>query len=198
MKPAPARQLLRTLFSTGRSNQVLLAALNQAMGTSGQTADYSTGYVKRLVSDAMQRGEAKRGGLLYKSVACVSCHKVGGAGGIIGPDLTAIGTTLSAERIVEELLWPNRQVKEGYSVVQVVTVAGKIHQGYERKTKQSQESGDLVLVDPATRKLITIKKQHVDVRQAKGSVMPTGLTGLLSRSQLLDLIRYLSELGKIQ
>ena len=198
LKPAPARQLLRTLFSTGRSNQVLLAALNQAMGTSGQTADYSTGYVKRLVSDAMQRGEAKRGGLLYKSVACVSCHKVGGAGGIIGPDLTAIGTTLSAERIVEELLWPNRQVKEGYSVVQVVTVAGKIHQGYERQTKQSQESGDLVLVDPATRKLITIKKQHVDVRQAKGSVMPTGLTGLLSRSQLLDLIRYLSELGKIQ
>ncbi|HIA20762.1 MAG TPA: c-type cytochrome [Planctomycetaceae bacterium] len=140
----------------------------------------------------------ERGKLLFKTVACASCHKVGGSGGKIGPDLTAIGTTLSAERITEELLWPNRQVKEGYSVVRVITDAGKIHQGYQRKTKESEQSGDLVIQDLATGKLITIKNQQIDEQQTTGSVMPGKLTALLSQSQLHDLIQYLSELGRIK
>ena len=136
--------------------------------------------------------------MLFRNLACVSCHKVGGSGGTIGPDLTAIGTTLSAERIAEELLWPNRQVKEGFSVIQVVTEDGKIHQGYERKTKSSQETGDLVLEDLATRKLVTIKRESIEAKKVTGSVMPSGLTAVLSREQLLDLLRFLSDLGKIR
>ena len=101
--------------------------------------------MKRLVTDASRQGKVERGAVLFKSVSCISCHKVSGAGGIVGPNLTAIGTTLSAEWIVEELLWPDRQVKEGYSVVQVITDDGKIHQGYERRTKESERSGDLVI-----------------------------------------------------
>ena len=48
----------------------------------------------------------------------------------------------------------------------------------------------------ATEKLVTIKKEHIIDKRETGSPMPTGLTALLSRPQLLDLIRYLSELGK--
>ena len=123
---------------------------------------------------------------------------VSGAGGTVGPDLTAIGTTLAAERIVEELLWPQRQVKEGYSVVQVITDEGKIHQGYERRTKESQRNGDLVLQELTTGDLMTIKKEQIEAKRVTGSPMPVGLTAVLSRSQLLDLIRYLSELGRIK
>ena len=121
-----------------------------------------------------------------------------GSGGKIGPDLPAIGTTLSAERITEELLWPNRQVKEGYSVVRVITAEGKIHQGYQRRTKESEAAGNLVLQDPASGKLLTIKQEDVDQQQTTGSIMPGKLTAVLSESQLLDLIQYLSELGKIK
>ena len=116
----------------------------------------------------------------------------------MGPDLTAIGTTLSADRIVEELLWPNRQVKEGYSLVRVITDAGRIHQGYQRRTKESDQSGDLVLEELATKNTITIKQEQIDEKHVTGSVMPRGLPALLSRPQLLDLIRYLSELGQIK
>ena len=45
-------------------------------------------------------------------------------------------------------------------------------------------------------KLIFIKREHVDEKVVGGRSMPTGLTALLSRPQMLDLIRYLSELGK--
>jgi putative heme-binding domain-containing protein len=198
LQPATAKQLLRALFSTGHSDQAILDTLNQAIGASAATPDYSEAYVKRLLADASRHGEAERGAVLFKSLACVSCHQVGGVGGVIGPNLTAIGTTLSAERIVEELLWPHRQIKEGYSVVRVITVEGKIHQGYERRTKESQESGDLIVQDLATQKLITIKKRQIDEQQVAGSPMPSGLTALLSRQQLLDLIQFLSELGRIK
>ncbi len=204
LSPDSAKLLLRSLFSTGRSDAVLLAALNSAIGVSAQAPKYSEAYVKRLVSDAQKQGDPKRGALLFESLACSSCHKVGGTGGTdgtggdVGPDLTAIGTTLSAERIVEELLWPNRQIKEGYSVVQVLTDEGRIHQGYQRRTKESQRSGDLVIQELATGNLITIKKEHIDQSEVAGSPMPTGLTSVLSRSQLLDLIQCLSELGEIK
>ncbi len=83
-------------------------------------------------------------------------------------------------------------------MVQVLTIEGVIHQGYERRTKESQELGDLVMRELATENLITIQKQHTDAKQVTGSSMPTGLTVLLTRPQMFDLIRYVSELGKIK
>ena len=175
-----------------------MAALSLAIGSSAQPPNFSEAFVRRLVTDAAQQGESERGGALFKRMACNSCHTVGGAGGDIGPDLTAIGTTLSAERIVEELLWPSRQIKEGFSVVQVITEDGRIYQGYARPAKEGQESGDIVIQDLATRERIAIKRQHIEEKRTTGSSMPTGLTALISQPQLLDLIQYLSELGKIK
>ncbi len=198
LKPAAAKQVLRSLFATGRADQALLAAVNQSIAAAGQAPEYSEAFVRQIVGHARQQGEAVRGAAVFKSLACGACHKIGGAGGDIGPDLTAIGTTLSAERIAEELLWPNRQVKEGFSVVQVITADGKIHQGYERKTKENQATGDLVIQDLATKQLVTIKQQDIDEKQVTGSSMPAGLTSVLPRQQLLDLLSYLSELGSIK
>ena len=198
LKPEVARLLLKSLFATGHSDRELLAILNNSLGASGKPPEYSEVVVGQLVGEATKQGDRGRGAVLFKSLACASCHRVGGRGGEIGPDLTAIGTTLSPQRIAEELLWPNRQVKEGFSVVQVVTVDGKIHQGYRRKTKGGGDSGDLVLEDLATRKLVTFKKENIELTKVTGSVMPRGLTAVLSRQQLLDLVRYLSDLGKIR
>ena len=102
---------------------------------------------------------------------------------------------MSAKRIVEEVLWPNRQIKEGYSVVHVLTVNGKLYQGYEKRTKEIRESGDLVMREIASKKFVTIAKEQIDKLHVLGSPMPTGLTALLTRPQMLDLIRFVSELG---
>ena len=196
LKSAVAENLLRALYSTGRLDKALVKVLNKTIGVTGQVPDYNENYVNALVGEALKKGDSKRGALLFKSSACVTCHKVAEEGGVIGPDLAAIGSTLSPQRIVEELLWPRRQVKEGYTVVQVVTSKGAVHQGYERRTRDSQASGDLVMRELATEKLVTVKKEHIIDKRETGSPMPTGLTALLSRPQLLDLVRYLSELGK--
>jgi putative heme-binding domain-containing protein len=193
-----AKSMLRSLYSTGRSDNALLVALNSAIGDLIRAPEYSQAYVANLAADSRNKGDATRGALMFKSLACASCHKVSGSGGEVGPDLTAIGTTLSTDRIIEELLWPNRQVKEGYTTLQVITVAGQIHQGYERRTRESEKSGDVVIQDLSTQRLLTIDKQDIELVKKAGSPMPEGLTSVISPSQLLDLIQYLSELGKIR
>ena len=193
-----ATGLLKALFSSGRSDPSLLAVLQNAIGAAAQPPDYSARMVERLVAEAAETGDAQRGRELFGKLACASCHKVSGVGGRVGPDLTAIGTTLSAQRIVEEVLWPSRQIKEGYSMLTVITNDGKVHQGYERRTAASQETGNLVLESLATSERITIEKAQIEEKRVTGSAMPAGLMALLSRAQLLDLIQYLRELGKLQ
>lgn len=198
LNPGTAKAMMRSLFSTGRSDPVLLTALNSAIGDAARVPEYNKAYVTSLAVDAQKLGDQTRGRLIFQSLACASCHKVSGRGGDVGPDLTATGTTLSPERIIEELLWPNRQVKEGYSTLQVLTVDGRIHQGYERRTRDSEESGDVVIQELSTRRLLTIDNGDIEFVGNAGSPMPEGLTSVISKPQLLDLIQYLSELGKIQ
>ena len=135
---------------------------------------------------------------MFHSLACNSCHQVGGSPSGIGPELSAIGTTLAPERIVEEILWPNRQVKEGFSVKRVITDDGKVIQGFVRRTRQTQQSGDLAIQDLPTKQLITVPKDTIDEQLDPGSPMPAGLTTVLDNEQLLDLIQYVTELGKIK
>ena len=58
-------------------------------------------------------------------LACISCHKVGQQGGVIGPDLSAVGRCLTPEQIVESVFWPARLVKPEYNAVVVATTDGR-------------------------------------------------------------------------
>ena len=198
LKSDTAQRLLRSLFASGRSDQVLFDVLSRTVGSAHQIPNYSGDYVAKLVSDSHRHGDVARGATVFSNMACTSCHKVSGTGGSTGPDLTSIGTTLSAERIVEELLWPDRQVKEGYTVVIVLTVQGRVHTGVDRTTVANRKAGEITLENLATRNLTTISKDHIEAVRDAGSPMPAGLTALLSRPQLIDLILYLSQLGAFQ
>lgn len=198
LSPEQAKLLLRSFYSTGWTEKSLVDELLKASGAVAQTPEFSKERVQSLVEESKSKGDASRGAKYFRGMACVSCHRVTGVGGEVGPDLTAIGTTLSGERIVEELLWPNRQIKEGFAQLIVVTNDGKVVTGYERKTRETEKSGDIILEDPVSKKRITIRKADIDETHPGRSAMPAGLTALLSRDQLLDLIRYLTQLGRIE
>ena len=115
MKPALATRILQSLYATGRNEEALIGVLKKSAGVSGTGQPYSEAYVRRLVADAKSKGNAKRGAMWAAS--CVACHKFGKfgkAGGVIGPDLSSIGTTMSADRIIAARLWPSRPVNECY------------------------------------------------------------------------------------
>lgn len=58
-------------------------------------------------------GDASRGGRKFRQ-ACIKCHRIGAEGRQIGPELTKIGASQSADYILESILDPNAVIVRGY------------------------------------------------------------------------------------
>ena len=51
---------------------------------------------------------------IINAAGCLGCHKLNGAGGLIAPDLTHVGTRRSAESIRRKILDPTSSIAKGY------------------------------------------------------------------------------------
>jgi cbb3-type cytochrome oxidase cytochrome c subunit len=51
---------------------------------------------------------------IIRGAGCTGCHKINGEGGAIGPDLTRVGSRLSANLIRESILLPDAKVAKGF------------------------------------------------------------------------------------
>ncbi|MEM7397214.1 MAG: family 16 glycoside hydrolase, partial [Verrucomicrobiota bacterium] len=185
--------MLEAFYAVGGSDSRLIGLFKKASGVDGPGHAYTDDDIGTLVAEAMKNGDMVRGAGL--SAACVACHRIGDAGGVVGPELTSIGTTLTADRITEKLLWPKRRVKEGYTLLEVTMKDGTVHQGYERRSRESERAGMVLMRDLASESLVSLRADRMASRKEVGSAMPSGLAAGLSRAQLADLIRYLISLG---
>ena len=89
-----------------------------------------------------------------------------------------------------EVLWPTRQVKEGYSLTRVTLQGGRVLQGYQQQARSS----DIVLLsDFTTGKREGFSRREVARIESLGSLMPpTAQT--LDHKELADLFAYLFQL----
>jgi putative heme-binding domain-containing protein len=192
---APAAVALAKLQSLGSNETGLMNLLSQAAGIENTVPAYSEEFVAALAKESA-KGDAANGRRAFQAAGCAVCHKIGSAtnNGIpfIGPELGTIGNTLSTERIIEEVLWPGRHVKEGYSLVQVTTITGDVHTGYEQRSR----SDDIFLSPLSQPGTIQIPHDQIRSQAQIGSAMPAGLTAGLKRGQLRDLILFLAEQGR--
>ncbi len=71
-------------------------------------------------------GHAAAGREIFQSklTACNKCHKLGSEGSDVGPELTAIGASQSAEYILESLIEPSAVIVKGYKQMVVLLETG--------------------------------------------------------------------------
>ena len=162
--------------------------------TTSAVAPSDATLVAALLDQARQHGDPLQGALVFASpkFACLSCHRVGDHGAMIGPDLSTVGICVKPEELVESVLWPRRQVKEPYVAYTVATNDGKMRQGY----KVTETQHELVIRDPASGDRFNIKKSDVDEIHDDGTLMPDGLAAAMAPRERQDLIRFLLELGR--
>ncbi len=155
---------------------------------------YDAQLVSRTMADAKKHGVAERGIAVFASAkfACLSCHKIGMHGGSVGPELTAIGKDRKPAQIVESVFWPKREVKPEFEAVAVLTADGRQLQGYLQKTAGPH----IAIRDPASGIVTEIARDDIEDQVTRGTLMPNGLAEAMSPQQQLDLIRFLSELGR--
>jgi putative heme-binding domain-containing protein len=144
---------------------------------------------------ALVRGkaDATRGAAIYarENLKCVTCHRIGDQGGRVGPNLTAIGASSPLDYVIDSLLYPAKNVKEGYNTLVVQTDDGQVLTGIQ----VTRSDAELVLRDAAGKE-VKIPTADIDEESAGTSLMPAGLIDGLTREELADLVRYLSGLGK--
>lgn len=188
-----ATKLLDALNGFGITDERLVSQLMALANRSRSLPEYSEEFVAELVSE-ISKGDPHRGATLFhsKQANCTACHQVSGQGGVTGPDLSGVGTTLPKDRLVQEVLWPQRLVKEGYSLRQVITEDGEVLQGYVRKSRNKK----VVLLRPLdSEKLISIPKETIEFQQDIGSAMPENIVATLSPDERIDLLAFLGQLG---
>jgi putative heme-binding domain-containing protein len=149
--------------------------------------------VKAMVADAAKADPA-RGEAIYrrKELQCLACHAIGGAGGQVGPDMTSIGASAQPDYLVESLLLPAKAVKEGFHAVRVITNDDRVFLGIKVR-----EADGLLVLRTAEDREVTVPVKDIAERGEAKSLMPEGLTDTLSKQEFADLVRFLSELGKV-
>ena len=191
-----AKLVRRWLNEAGRNEPNLVKALNAVIGVQGVTPAYNSAYVAALAKEALAKGDAAKGKKIFQlpALSCVACHAVDGIasapGPIKGPNLSALAAGLPTDLIVESVLWPARQIKEGYETVTITTKDGRIHSGF----LQAAERKAISIRDLASGNVVVVPSTNLASRSKAQTVMPPTLTDSLTRTELRDLIKYLSTL----
>lgn len=141
-------------------------------------------------SESSRARDPARGQRLFVEAGCAQCHRMGIQGGVIGPDLSAVGSRFDYRTLVESIVEPSKVVAEVYRNVVVTTRAGVIWEG--RIVAEDERSVVIGTnpVDPDARRRVA-KGEIASRRESNVSSMPEGLLNTLAREEALDLIAWL-------
>jgi len=195
-QPVPAdsaKLALRSVYALGRSDPALVAALSRAAGISTESKPLTSGELNQLVGEVAAKGDPGRGERIFRrpDLNCMSCHSLSKAGGDVGPDLSSVGQTSPPDYIINSILNPDQAIKEQYHTLQVLTTLGQVFQGIV-----TDKDDQRIVLKEATGSTRVVPVATIEDQKPGGSLMPKGLANLMTRSEFVDLVRFLSELGK--
>jgi len=193
--PADVAQVgARIAALSGRPDAALIDALGRAGGQSAGPRAWNPADRSAILAEVARRGDPARGEEVFRRSRsqCLKCHAVAGAGGRVGPGLESIGASAPVDYLLDSLVEPAKAVKEGYHATVVATNDGRVLTGL----KVRQTDTELILRDAEDRE-IAIPSAAIEEQKMGGSLMPAGLVDTMTRADLVDLVRFLSELGKV-
>lgn len=200
--PAATRLLAEWLerLAAGKAAGEIELDLLEAAGSRGGdelSRRLATLEAARSAGDLVERhhellagGDVERGREIFQknvTAQCVRCHKVGGQGGAVGPELGDVGRRLTRPQLLEALLEPSRTIAKGFETTIAETDDGQLLVGIVQR-----ETDDELLLTAADGTTTSVLKAKIVERSPGLSAMPTDLAKLLSRRDLRDLIEYLA------
>lgn len=120
---------------------------------------------------------------------CAACHRIGGKGGLIGPQLDGIGTR-GVERLCEDILDPNRNVDAHFHLHTLTMKDGSVMSGFLKG-----EAGQvLILADAAGQEHRVSKTDLTKDDVMPMSLMPPAFGQIIPEADFASLLGWL--LGK--
>jgi len=132
---------------------------------------------------------ADRGRAVFEK-SCAVCHQIHGQGTVVGPQLDGVGTR-GLERVIEDVLDPNRNVDPAFRSVNVTLKDDTAVTGLLRR-----EDGEVLVFADSTGKEVNVRKNEIAQRRESGlSVMPSNFSDVLSAKEFNDLLAFLLAQG---
>jgi len=140
-----------------------------------------------------REGNADRGREVFfrtTNNGCASCHRAGGRGQWIGPDLSTIGVKYGRAELIHSILSPSAAIGLAYRSVVAALASGRVVTGLAVEDTPARlvvktAEGERVVIDPSSIE----ERSTSDV-----SLMPEGLAQTMTDQELVDLLTYLGTL----
>jgi putative membrane-bound dehydrogenase-like protein len=144
--------------------------------------------LEKLLTE-LKPGDIRRGQLVFNSqkTQCIACHKVGYVGGLIGPDLTRIGSIRTERDLLEAIVFPSASFVRSYEPMRVLTTDDRTFNGIIKKDTPDE----IVIVVAADKEERIARADIASISPSTVSLMPSGLDQQLSQQELADLIAFL-------
>lgn len=187
-----ARSLLRDVRASGGQTQ-LEDAIRAAGRLENANWKLTPELQKQLIAEIKTAGSAARGEQIYRQakLQCILCHAIGTAGGLVGPNLISVGGSSQPDYIVESLLDPSAKLKEGFTTLTILTDEGEVINGIS-----IGRTADAIRLRLADGKEVQIPIDAIEQEKPGKSLMPEGLLDALTRQELVDLLAFMSALGR--
>ncbi|MHB8973898.1 MAG: PVC-type heme-binding CxxCH protein [Pirellulaceae bacterium] len=145
---------------------------------------------RQLVLDRYQAAlqlqrDASRGQAVFER-QCSKCHKLGGQGYEVGPDLLT-ARTRADETIVSDILDPSSQITVGYNTYNVLTTSGRIFSG----VLVSEAATSLTLRAEQSKDAVILRQEIDELATSTISMMPEKLDQEVSPQDVADLLGFL-------
>jgi quinoprotein glucose dehydrogenase len=114
---------------------------------------------------------------------------VGGTGGDVGPDLSHVSKDKAREYLLEAIVHPSKAIAKGFE-----SVALQLDDGSTLTGILKSENAKELQVMTAEGKLLSVPKDSIENRKPGKSAMPDDLPGKMTKSDLRDLVEFLSSL----
>lgn len=135
-------------------------------------------------------GSIESGAELFKK-NCSVCHQVAGQGKKVGPNLDGLGNR-GLDRLLEDILNPNRNVDIAFQSTTVVTQDGKVASGFSK----GFDGARLILVNNKGEE-VSIPRDNIEEQiRSRRSPMPANFDEVLTETQMRDLLAWLLTLSK--
>lgn len=143
---------------------------------------------------AKLKGNVEQGRIAFRQSrnTCVSCHRAEGWGKDVGPDLSEIGKKLGKDALYEAILDPSAGISVGYEGWEITLESGEEFSGI----LLSEQDGQITMRSLLGESVVIPQEDVFEKRRMSVSIMPSGLDQVISQTDLVNLVEYLSQLGR--
>ncbi len=173
------------------TNREIAARVQRLLAKGGGLPDPDRQQVlDRLAPLVKEGGDIAHGKAIFLQ-QCAKCHRHGGDGSQVGPDLSGMAAVPRGELLIH-IIDPSRSVEGNFVQYTVATKDGRIISGLlASETKTSVE-----LLDAEGKRQVVLREDIDQIAASKKSLMPEGFEKQVSTAEINDLLAFLTQRDK--